>query len=407
MLNNRTVRQFLPGYVLSGLGDGMAVVAVSWFAIELAPSTDRAVWVAAAAAAYTLPAAAGAVLLGRFLRGRDPARLVGWDAILRACALGAIPIAYAFDALSIGLYVVLLAMSSVLHSWGQAGLFTLLARLLPEKDRLAGNALLSTVGACTTIGGPAIAAPLIAVSGPAVVLAVDAATFAVLAATFLLFVRVPPAPLDSVEAGTRRSGFSIVRRSPSLLGLLSLSFGFFFLFGTVYVALPLRVSDDLLGSATLLAAYYTAFGIGAVVGGIAAGYLRSLRLWPTAIGIVIAVGIAMLPLGLDVPNAFAIAAFALVGMLWPPYWSLSTTLVQASVSSALLPSVLAASSSVRVLAVPLGTAMGGPLVVALGAGGGLRFIAGSVIGLGVVAAIAASAHTLTRRCRKANVAETS
>lgn len=154
------------------------------------------------------------------------------------------------------------------------------------------------------------------------------------------------------------------------------------------------------GSASLLAAFYTAFGIGAVVGGLVAGYLRTLRLWPITIGIVVAVGAALLPLGLDVAVAVAVASFAVVGLLWPPYSSLSTTLIQHSAPPALLPGVLAAGSSVRVLSVPLGTAMSGPLVAGLGAAGALRLTATAVLGLGLAAALAVTVHLWAHGTRR-------
>ncbi|MFI9586844.1 MFS transporter [Streptomyces sp. NPDC052236] len=405
VLSHRTVRRLLPGFALSSLGDGMAVVAVSWFAIELAPAADRAVWVAVAAAAYTLPGAFGALVLGRLLRDRAPTQLAGWDAALRACALGAIPIAYLLGVLGMGLYVVLLAASSVLHSWGQAGVYTLLARVLPERDHLAGNAVLSTIGSSCTVVGPMIAAPLIMWGGAATVIAVDAATFAVLAATFLLAIRTSsvPEPARDVDAdadsdtASRATGFTVIRRNPTLLGLLALSFGFFFLFGPVYVALPLHVSEDLQGSAGQLAGFYTAFGVGAVIGGTLTGYLSQWRLWPTTIGIVIAFGAVMLPLGLDVPHMVALGSFAIAGLLWPPYSSLSTTLFQRSTTAALLPQVLAASSSVRVLSVPLGSALGGPLVAGFGAGDTLRLAAMGIVVLGLAAAATTALRTLTAR----------
>jgi len=388
VISHRTLRRLLPGFALSSLGDGMAVVAVSWFAIQLAPEADRGIWVAVAAAAYTLPGAAGALTLGRFLGHRAPSRLVGWDAALRACALGSIPIAYALGMLGIGLYVALLAASSVLHSWGQAGVYTLLARVLPERDHLAGNAVLSTIGSFCTVVGPMVAAPLIAWGGAATVIAADAATFAVLAVTFLFLVPGKSFPEITSESdqAARSTGLTVIWRNPTLLGLLALSFGFFFLFGPVYVALPLHVSEEMRGSAALLAAFYTSFGIGALIGGILTGYLSRWRLWPTTIGIVIAFGAVMLPIGLDVPHAVALAAFAAAGVLWPPYSSLSTTLFQRSTPPALLPQVLAASSSVRVLSVPLGTALGGPLVAGFGAGDTLRFAAIGILLLGLSSA---------------------
>lgn len=137
VLTHATLRRLLPGFTVSSLGDGMAVVAVSWPAIEIAPVAERGMWVALAAAAYMLSGAAGAVLLGRFLRRRSPARLVACDALLRATALGAIPVCHALGVLSIESYVALLALSSVLHAWGQAGAHTLVARLLNPRHRPA------------------------------------------------------------------------------------------------------------------------------------------------------------------------------------------------------------------------------------------------------------------------------
>lgn len=174
VVSNSVLRRVLPGFTVSSLGDGMAVVAVSWLAIELAPRADRGLWVAMAAAAYSLSGAVGALLLGRFLRHRSPTQLAGWDAALRTCALG------------IQLYVALLAVSSILHAWGHAGTYTLIARVLPERDHLAGNAVLGSIGSLTTVFGPPLAGFIIAAGGAATVLAIDAATFLVLALTYLV-----------------------------------------------------------------------------------------------------------------------------------------------------------------------------------------------------------------------------
>lgn len=390
VLTHSTLRRLLPGFTVSSLGDGMAVVAVSWLAIEIAPAAERGMWVALAAAAYTLSGAAGAVLLGRFLRRRSPARLVACDALLRATALGAIPVCHALGTLSIELYVALLALSSVLHAWGQAGVYTLLARLLPERDHLAGNAVLSGIGSLSTVLGPPLAGALILWGGAATVIAVDAATFLVLAATFLFGVPHDDAPAPE-EGASRTAGFAVIRRTPALLGLLALSFAFFCLFGPVYVALPLYVSDGLGAPAGLLAAFYTAFGVGAVLGSVLTGYLNRLPVRPVTTGIVVAFGAFMLPTGLGAPTAVAVAGFAAAGLLWPPYAALSTALFQRSAPPELLPQTLAASNAVRVLAVPLGTALGGPLVAGLGARETLLASAASIAVLGLAAAGAARA----------------
>jgi len=59
----------LPGAAASALGDGMSAVAIAWLALKLAPEPTRGLLVGAAVAAYSLPGAAGAVILRRWLAG--------------------------------------------------------------------------------------------------------------------------------------------------------------------------------------------------------------------------------------------------------------------------------------------------------------------------------------------------
>ncbi|WP_433393960.1 MFS transporter [Micromonospora sp. KLBMP9576] len=177
-----------------------------------------------------------------------------------------------------------------------------------------------------------------------------------------------------------------MRHDRTLSGLLTLSFVFFFLFGPVYVAMPIRVAEDLHGSATLLGIYYTAFGVGGLIGGLAAGYLHRLPLWPTIVGIVVGFGAAMLPLGLGAPIGLSLPAFALAGLIWAPYMSTTMALFQRGTTITTLPQVLAANGAVTVLAVPLGTMLGGPLVATIGARETLLLCAASTAALGLIAA---------------------
>ncbi|MEU0549222.1 MFS transporter [Micromonospora sp. NPDC005979] len=386
VVSHPLLRRVLPGLAVSALGDGMAVVAVTWLAIQLAPTGQRGLWIAVAVAAYTLPSAVGTVAFGRLLRGRGGAQLAGWDAILRAAALAAIPIAHLTGTLTIGLYVALLAASALLHSWGSAGRFTLIAELLPPRHHLPANAVPTTISGFATVVGPPLAGILIGWVGPVWVIAVDAATFAVLALTYRLALPTTRTIPGYERSASRTAGFAFIRRQPTLLGLLVLSVAFFFLFGPVYVAMPLHITDDLRGSATLLGAYYTAFGVGGLLGGVLAGHLRHWPLQPTIIGIVIGFGAAMLPLGLGAPVVLSLPAFALAGLIWAPYMSTSMALFQRSVSTEQLPAVLAANSAVLVLAVPLGTMLGGPLAGAIGPRPTLLLCGTAILALGLAAA---------------------
>ncbi|WP_422751160.1 MFS transporter [Micromonospora sp. WMMD1219] len=390
------LRRLLPGLATSALGDGLALVAVTWLALQLAPDGQRGTWTAFAVAAYTLPGAAGTVLLGRWLGGRSGAQLAGWDATVRAAALGAIPVAHLAGVLDVGLYVALLAVSSLLHPWGSAGRFTLVAELLPQRHHLAANALLGVFGQAATIVGPPLAGLLIAWVGAVWVIAVDAASFAVLAVSYRLVVLDREAAAGRYRNGpagagpSRTSGFRIIARDRSLLGLLSLSFAFSFLFGPFYVAMPVHVTDDLRASAGTLAAYYTAFGVGSLLGGLLTGHLRGWPLRTTLAGIVALFGAALLPLGLGAPVVLSLPAFALAGLVWAPYQPTATALFQRRAGTVDLPRVLAANGAVTVLAVPLGTMLGGPATALLGARPTLLACAVTILALGLAAATAAA-----------------
>jgi len=399
------LRRVLPGAAASALGDGMSAVAIAWLALRLAPEPSRGLWVGAAVAAYSLPGAAGAVALRRWLGGRGGARLASVNATLRAAALGLIGCLALAGRLNPAGYVALLGVSSVLSAWGQAGKYTLIADLLPAEQRVAGNTVFGLADQLSLMIGPALAGLVTAVAGPAVVITADAASWAVLAisyaritplATRLARARAPkpaaapPGTPATAAAPTARpaggGGWAVIRSSPVLPGLLALSFVFYLLYGPVDVALPVHVATDLHGSAALLGIFWAVFGVGAVIGELTAPYLRRWRVWPTMTWIVLGWGLALVPLGLVTPLWAALAAFFAGAVIWGPWMSLSMGVLQDASPPAALAEVIAARSSLLIIAAPLGTALGGPLVAVLGARGTLLASALGTVALGLVTA---------------------
>ena len=120
-LSHPVLRRILPGAAASALGDGMSAVAIAWLALQLAPPGSAGLWVGAAVADYSLPGAAGAVALRRWLRARRGERLVFVNAVLRAAALGLIGGLALAGRLDPAGYVALLGVSSLLSAWGVAG----------------------------------------------------------------------------------------------------------------------------------------------------------------------------------------------------------------------------------------------------------------------------------------------
>ena len=400
VLADGVYRRLLLGFAVSYLGDGMSFVAVAWLAIQLAPQATAGLWVGGAVAAYTMPGVVGALAFGRRLRRQAARRLLLADTVLRGVCLGALPLAWVTGRLTLPLYVTLLAVSSLLHAWGSAGKYTLLAELLPDEQRLGANTLVGSLEFAAMIAGPAIAGVLVTSISAAYVLGVDALSYAFLA-VLVARTRLPEAgpeagPESVVDRAAARGGFAVLRTYPELLGLLTLTWFFNLLYGPVEVALPLHVTQDLHAPGTLLGIYWMLFGIGAVIGGLAVGALRQLPLWPVTIAIVVAWGVLLLPFGFDVPTVVTVACFTLGGAVYGPFVALSVTLVQATSPPQHLAAMLAARSAALLTASPLGTALGGPLTNALGP---RATLGGSGLATVVLGAVAAVLLLLRRRER--------
>jgi MFS family permease len=385
------LRWILPAQLVSALGDGMSMVAVAWLAVQIAPDGQAGVWTGMAVAAYALPAPLGAALLAPLMRRLRAAQLVAADASVRAVTLGAVAALAVTGLLEPVVFVALLAVSSLLHAWGSAGVYTLVAELLPEDDQVTGNALLSTFAQSAFVVGPGLAGGLTALTGPGWVIGVDAVSFAVLAvAAWTLAARQATTAAGTADLpdAPETSGWSAILDRPRLLGLLAVTCVFFFLYGPVEVALPVHVAHGLHGSPGLLGLYWTVFGIGATAGSLATVLLRHLPPWRVVVAVIVGWGAALLPLGLTDAVVPGLVGFAFGGLIYGPFTAISTALFQRGTPPQVLSRVLAARSALTTPATGLGTLLGGPVVTALGGRTTLLISALLTIALGLAVAAA-------------------
>jgi predicted MFS family arabinose efflux permease len=361
----------------------MSYVTIAWLAVQTAPAGQLGLFVGLALAAYTLPGAVGAIALGRYLRHRPARALVLAHCLLRAGFLGTIVLLAATGALSPIAYIALLAGSSLLASWGSAGEYTMLAEIGGADGRLAANSLASAQLWVATIIGPAIAGLLLARIAPGWLLAFDAASFAFLGGQAWRTQSATPTTEEPVDARAAESGFRLLRRH-HLLGLIAVTWVFFFLYGPVEAALPVYVADDLHAHARLLGAYWTSFGVGALASTLLTGMLRGHATRRITLLIVAGWGACLVPFAFA-PAAVTLACFAVGGLVYGPFVPLTYALFQSSTTITNLPSVLAARSAALIVAAPLGTAVGGPIVASLGAKWTLTASGAATVLLAVVA----------------------
>lgn len=388
VLSHRLLRRVLGGMAVSALGDGMSMVAVAWLALQIAPEGQAGLWTGLSVAAYSLPATVGMAVLGPLVRRFNGAGLVAVDASLRCVALGGIAAFAIADGLTPPLYVALLAFSSLLHAWGNAGAYTLIADELPERDQIAGNALIGTFSQISLIVGPALAGLLTSVVGPGWVIAGDALSFGVLAVICWPAARRTSVPIADPGTSESRGAWRLLRRNPQLLGLTAVTCVFFFLYGPVEVAMPIHIAKEMGASASLLGLYWAVFSIGAVIGGLGVGLLRNTSLWVIVVAIIIGWGIALLPAGLTDSIWPILIGFGLGGVIYGPFIAVTTGLFQRTSPPEILSRVLAFRTALTTPSVGLGMLLGGPITVVLGGQGALLASALLTIALGVIVALA-------------------
>ncbi|MBO0871439.1 MAG: MFS transporter, partial [Micromonosporaceae bacterium] len=191
-------------------------------------------------------------------------------------------------------------------------------------------------------------------------------------------------PLTAAATGGARA----ILGDRRLAGLLAVTCVFFFLYGPVEVALPIHIAQQVHGSAALLGAFWAAFGIGAILGGLGAGLLRHRPLWTVVAVIILGWGAALLPLGLTDAVWPGLVGFAAGGLIYGPFTAIGTALFQRSSPPHLISRVLATRTALTTPSTALGTLLGGPAVAAIGGRHTLLASALLTIGLGALVAIA-------------------
>jgi predicted MFS family arabinose efflux permease len=393
-------RRFAIGEVASAIGDGIGLTAVPWIALGLAPPHLGAVAVGLSIAAYSLPGAVAAAPAARLFRAWSAVRLVLADTVVRFVGLSTVAALALSGRLTLAEFVLLLAISSLLHPWGQGGRAGLVPLVVHDDDLLVANSFLFTsVNAGLTIVGPAVGGLIVATIGGAEAIAIDAATFLALLAA-LASLRLPARQIAPVERSSAKLRAYLLRGE--LAYLLALTVGFYALYGPFEVALPLFVRSNLHAGPELFGFAWAAFGVGALIGGIAGGALLDLRHRAALVRFCVAVvavwGLAVAVIALFPVAAVLLASITIGGFAYAPYPSVLTTAQQRLVEPAMLPSVATAFSAASGGMSVAGTGVGGPIVALVGAQATLFGSGAATVLLALVVAV----PQLRRRARRAH-----
>lgn len=352
--------------LLSATGNGVALIALPWIALEL---TGRATSASVVATATALPLVLSSLVSGTVVDavGRRPTA-AGADA-LSAASVAAIPVLAATSGLSVAGLAVLAGIGAV---FDPAGL-TARSALLPEAAERAGfeleqvNAVTEVVWGVAFLVGPGVGGVLIAALGPTSTLWATAGAFAV-AVVASLAVRLPGAdrpapgerPTDLVRSTVE--GLAFVWRDPLLRDVS--------LFGAALVAVYLPIEAVLLpawfeqqGRPEQLGGVLMAFALGGIAGALAyarwgrAGRRRTIFVVGT-----IGACVALVVMGRLPPLPVMLGAGVATGLCYGPIDPLRTLTAQRRADGRLRGRVLGVLTASEYAAGPVGYLLVGPAI---------------------------------------------
>src|SRR5262245_25379967 len=363
-LAERNFRYLFASTTISGLGDGISVVALVFAVLQV---SDSAIALGLVIAARQV-ADAAIVLAAGVWADRLPRHLVliavaAVQGVVQAITGTLIITGSATIAMLVGLQTIY-GLAEGFYLPASTGLIpaTISSGRLQE-----ANALLGLSRNATRIVGPVIGGAIVAAGSPGTALLLDAASFAA-AALLLVPLSLPPRA-ETPEAKSffadMRQGWDEFRRQTWIWTTI-VFFGIGnFAFASYFVLGPIVAKRDL-GGAPAWAALTAAFSIGALVGGVLAIRIRPKK--PLAASCMAAWVFLLQPLGmgLGLPLWTLIVFSVAAGCGLAVHIALWFTVFQQNVPEESLSRVSSYDSFGSFVLLPLGAALAGPIAAAIG-----------------------------------------
>lgn len=347
---------------LSRLAARMFTLAIVLYALDRFHSPVLAGWVAFAAMA---PGMAISPLAGALLDRIGAARAILAD--MAACTVLVLALASAgwAGAISPPLLLALVGIYSLTNPLSAAGIRTLIPFLVPAPALDRANALDTSIHALIDVVGPGLAGVLIGFAGGDATMLVITVLYGIAGCTLLPLIRI-----GHPRAGHRNllreaaAGVAYLMRLPALRGLaVSYSLGQMS-WGILLVVVPVFVGRQLGDAAgPAIGGVWAVAGAAGGAGALLAGHLRTRGRERQVMGLaMLATAVAIYPLA-TLGFAGLIAGLAIAGFLAGPVDVGVLTLRQRVTDPAWLGRVLAVSMSLNISGLPIGSALGGVLVV--------------------------------------------
>jgi predicted MFS family arabinose efflux permease len=370
VLRSRPLLALLAAEVLSTTGSQMTWLALPWFVLITTGSAKQMAFVIAAeAGGYALAGIPSGSLLARL----GPQRTMRLCDAIRAPLIVLVPVLHWSGDLTFTLLLGLTFAVGVASPPYGAAQRVVVADVLEEDEPSVerANALLQGATRITMLCGPALAGVLIAAVGAPPVLVADAASYVVSFALVTLFVQVgsqreAAKPNVDADAHGLLAGVRYLLRDPVLRGWTTAFVVGDAAFTVLFVSIPVLVVAHYGADPRLAGAFMGSWGVGAVVGNIAAYRSERIGGLRLASWLVLAQAAPLWTLAAPVPAIAVAAALALSGiangLANPTLHTFLTLRPPAAVRAKTLTATFTAST----LGAPLALAVAAPAFAAYG-----------------------------------------
>ncbi|MEU0503415.1 MFS transporter [Nocardia sp. NPDC005998] len=376
-------RLFIPGQIVSLLGDGLAVLAIPLLVLEL---THNPVAAALAATPRTVGYLVAGLPAGPVVDRADPWQVLIIADLVRAAIFVVLFVLTAVRVGSVGVILALAFGAGVAGVFFETALAVAVRDIYRDRALVRTNAILETASQTSILLGPPIVGLLAAAVGLGAALLVEAATFVVSLATLWGTYRRQPKSIDRRDpvswrqfGAEFRTGLRFLTAS-SAIGALAVLQVITNLCLAVQTLIVFFAHDYLGMSAGLVGVVVAAGGIGGILGAATApAFMTRFRPVPLCVAAILLIGIALGTVGFA-PNIWWFALGNAV-LIWADVLAsiVVRTLRQQLVPRELLGRVTSAMRTVVLAAAPVGAVLAGLLTHLYGNNPRPVFLAAAVL----------------------------
>jgi len=356
---------------LSRLASRMFVLVIVLYVLDRFASPVLAGWVAFAS---MMPGLLVSPLAGALLDRLGAAKAIALDMAASTLLLLALAAADIASLVTAPLLLGFVALYSLTSPLGTAGIRVLIPRLVPKESLDLANALDTSSYALINVAGPAVAGVLFGFAGAQATMLLIVLLYAAASISLVPLVRRTSGALGiahgRVESSLVRdalAGVVYVLRHVSLRSL-AISYALFQAsWGVLVVAVPVVVVRELGAGAladSVVGVLWAVAGLAGGLGALYAGHLRTVGRERQFIAVgTLATAVAIYPVSASFGLAGLAVGLVLVGFLEGPVDVGVLSLRQRRTDPAWLGRVLAVSMSFNMSGLPVGSAIGGILIV--------------------------------------------